>query len=311
MNHRCFTEINRLNLKIKSFIFNPDFRFSVLSNHGFYRHIDDEEFIKKLFLLKTGSELNLECPETFNEKIQWLKLYDRKPVYTTMVDKYEAKKYVAGIIGEKYIIPTLGVWDQFDEIDFSALPNQFVLKCTHESGGIVIVKDKAEMNRKEAKRKLHKSLQKNYYYHSREWPYKNVRPRIIAEQYISDRAGLNDYKVFNFNGVPKIIQVDYDRFVNHKRNLYSTDWEFIDAQIRYPSDVSHVIERPGVLDEMLELARRLSKDMLFLRTDFYCIDHKIYFGELTLHHGSGFETFTPKEYGRELGEMLALPIEDA
>ncbi len=285
------------------------YRFNVNSFHGFYHNMPDDVYLRKLFESRLGEKLHLEDPITFNEKLQWLKLYDRNPEYTTMVDKYAAKKWVADRIGEEYIIPTLGVWKHFDDIDFDTLPNQFVLKCTHDSGGLVIVKDKSKLDKRSAKKKLEKSLKRNFYWVGREWPYKNVPPRIIAEKYMTDESGieLKDYKIFNFNGEPKLIQVDYDRFVEHKRNLYTTDWQYIEAAINYPTDPNHQINRPKQLEKMLDLARKLSDGIPHVRTDFYCIDDRIYFGELTFYHASGFAWFKPESFNQEMGEWLKLP----
>jgi hypothetical protein len=292
-----------------SLVFNPDYRFLYLSDKGFYNNMPDEKYLQKKFKAKLGYELNLSNPQTFNEKLQWLKLNDRKPIYTTMVDKYAVKQYVADAIGEEYIIPTLGVWDRPEDIDWDSLPNQFVLKATHDSGGLVICTDKSKLDKKKAVKKLNKSLKRDYYKMHREWPYKDVRRRVIAEKYMTDESGveLKDYKVFNFDGEPKFIQVDYNRFVEHKRNLYTTDWEYIDAAIQFPTDKTNQIKRPECLKEMLDLARKLSVGIPHVRTDFYCIDNKIYFGELTFYHGSGMEKFTPEEFGLEVGSWLKLP----
>lgn len=176
---------------------------------GLYDGMDDETFLKMAYKRKFGKELDLNNPVTFNEKLQWLKLNDRKPEYTEMVDKFMAKKYVASIIGQEHIIPTLGVWSRFDDIDFDKLPTQFVLKCTHDSGGLVVCKDKSNLNKKAAKKKIEKSMKTNYYKGGREWPYKNVKPQIIAEEYMEDISGngLTDYKFYCFNGVPKYLYV--------------------------------------------------------------------------------------------------------
>lgn len=179
--------MNALN-KIVRYIVNPDYRCIVNNDHGLYKHISDEKVLKRLFKARVGKELNLDNPCTFNEKLQWLKLYDRNSEYTAMVDKYAVKNWVANRIGEEYIIPTFGVWECFDEIDFNDLPNQFVLKCTHDSGGLVIVKDKGKLDKKYAKQKIEKCLKRNYYWLGREWPYKNVPPRIIAEKYMSNSS---------------------------------------------------------------------------------------------------------------------------
>jgi hypothetical protein len=293
---------------LKRFISDPVARFGYLSELGLYNHMPDDKYLKKKYKLVMGTELNLDNPKTFNEKLQWLKLHDRKPVYTTMVDKYEAKKYVGNIIGEEYIIPTLGVWDTFEDVDFNKLPEQFVLKCTHDSGGLVICKDKLSLDMEAAHKKINRCLKRNYYYHGREWPYKNVKPRIIAEKYMTDESGveLKDYKIFNFNGEPKMIQVDYNRFVKHKRNLYTTDWEYIDAAIKYPTDASVDIKKPEKLDEMLELAKILSAGIPHVRTDFYSINDKIYFGELTFYHESGMGKFDPEQFGVDMGSWIKL-----
>lgn len=271
--------------------------------------IPDKLYISLRYAIKQGKLPNFKNPKTFNEKLQWLKLYNRQPEYTTMVDKYEVKKYIAEKIGEEYLIPTLGVWEKFEDIDFEKLPNQFVLKCTHNSGGLVICQDKSKLDIEEAKRKIHASMKENYYWYSREWPYKNVTPRIIAEPYMVDESGteLKDYKIFNFNGTPKLIEVDYNRFIGHKRNLYSTDWKYLDIRIHYPNDSTVQIEKPVCLDKLLELAGKLSEGIPHVRTDFYVINGKIYFGELTFFHGAGWDKFTPEAFGEEMGSWLELP----
>lgn len=270
---------------------------------------DDEFYLKVIYFLTFRKKLNLDNPQTFNEKLQWLKLYDRRPEYTIMVDKYAVRKYVAEKIGNEYLIPLLGVWNDPDDIDFDSLPNQFVLKCNHDSGGICICKDKSKINIEKVKARLRKSLNHDYYKVAREWPYKNVPRRIIAEQYMEDESGyeLKDYKIFNFNGSPKLIEVDFDRFKSHKRNIYTIDWNFINLEIQYPSDSNKIIERPKQLDKILTLCQKLSEGIPHIRTDFYVINDKVYFGELTLYHGSGTEKFKPKEWDYKLGQLLQLP----
>lgn len=291
------------------FVINPEIRFGYLTNLGLFDKWSDEKFLKKKYRIVTGKELNLECPESFNEKLQWLKLHDRKRCYTTMVDKYAVKDYVAGKVGEKYIIPTFGVWERFEDIDFNKLPKQFALKCTHDSGGVVICKDKEKLDMRHAKRILSSSLKRNYFYKGREWPYLNVSPRIIAEQYMVDESEkeLKDYKLFCFDGEPKLIQVDFGRFDVHRRNLYTTDWEYIDASIKYPKDPSTQIPRPARLKEMLEVAEKLAEGIPHVRVDLYSIKEKIYFGELTMYHGGGMEKFTPEELGKRMGGWIKLP----
>ena len=281
-------------MKMKDLVCNPCLCFLSLGHRGFFKWIRDEEYLKIAYRIRVGKKLQIDHPITFNEKLQWLKLHDHNSEYTTMVDKYTAKKWVADRIGEEYIIPTLGVWEHFEDIDFDKLPNQFVLKCNHDSGGLVICRDKEKLDIRSARKKINRCLKHNYYWGNREWPYKNG-------------VELKDYKIFNFSGEPKLIQVDYDRFAEHKRNLYTTDWQYIEAAIQYPADPTHQIERPKRLEKMLDFARTLSVGIPHVRTDFYCIDDKIYFGELTFYHGSGFEKFTPESFGEEMGKWLKLP----
>ena len=271
----------------------------------------DEDYLKVKYRYKTGKELNLDNPTTFNEKMQWLKIHDRNPEYIKMVDKYEVKKYVSDMIGEEYIIPTLGVYDKFDEINFEKLPNQFVIKCTHDSGGIVICKDKTQLDIKATKNKINECLKKNYYYNAREWVYKDIKPRIIVEKYMEDESKkeLKDYKFFCFNGEAKYIQVDFDRFTNHKRNIYDTNWNLTDIQILYPRHENIKIDRPQKLELMLELAGKLARGKKFVRVDFYSIIQNVYFGELTFYPGAGMEKFTPEKYDKLWGDLLVLPID--
>lgn len=280
--------------------------------------IDDKTYLRIKYLLKTHRILHLNPPRTFNEKIQWLKMYDRDPIYSTMVDKYAVKKYVADRIGCQYIIPTLGVWECFDDINFDKLPNQFVLKCTHDSGGLIIVKDKSKLNISQAKRKLETSLKHNYYWSGREYPYKEVKPKIIAETYMQENKqkanackqshydGLCDYKIHCINGEPQIIEIDFNRFVGHKRNLYTIDWEPIYSAIQYPYDFQYVFKKPSCHETMLQLARKLAANTKYLRTDFYIVDGKIYFGELTFYHDSGFSKINPISFDEELGRKLLI-----
>lgn len=282
-----------------------------ISSHFPFTWLPDSFILKLKYRLRMKKKLNLDNPITFNEKLQWLKLNNRKNEYTTMVDKYEVKSYVEKKIGEKYIIPTLGIWEHFDEIDFAILPNQFVLKCTHDSGGLVIVRDKTKMNIANIRDVIEKSLKRNFYYLGREWPYKNVKPRIIAEKYMTDNGeDLEDYKIFDFNGVPKVILVCRDRFKNAglTEDFYSDEWEHLDIERPNHPNAGENIPRLAQLEEMLEFARLLSKDIPFVRTDFYTINHKVYFGELTFYPAGGFEGFRPEEWDKKLGDWLILSL---
>lgn len=295
--------------KLKRFVTDGRYRWIILANKGFYDRLDDETYVKKQYYAYFGRELNLNAPKTYNEKLQWLKLYDRRTEYVTMVDKYLVKEYVADIIGEKYLIPTIGVWEHADDIDFATLPNQFVLKCNHNSGvGMCICTDKERLDYEKVRWDLKKGLEQNYYLNGREWPYKDVKRKILAEPYLTDESGyeLKDYKIFCFDGNPKMIQVDFDRFIGHKRNLYDLDWNLIKAEIKFQNGWDTQIEKPAVLDELLKLASRLSKGYPHIRTDFYVIGKQIYFGELTLCHGSGTEEFRPAEFGKTVGDWIVL-----
>ena len=267
----------------------------------------DKWYLSLIFRSKMGYWMNWKNPKTFNEKLQWLKIHDRNPLYTTLVDKYEVRKYIAEKIGEEYLIPLLGVWNSPNEIDFKTLPNQFVLKCTHDSGSVIICKDKANFNTEKAKKHLKDHLAINYYYSAREWPYKNVKPRIIAEKYIEDENHeLNDYKFFCFNGKVKFLQVDYDRFTEHHRNLYDPQWNQLPFSIQYPSKKNTIIKKPRGYEEMLKIAEALSKGFPHARIDFYGINGSIYFGEITFYHGAGFEQFTPSEWDEKMGNLIKL-----
>lgn len=267
--------------------------------------LDDSEYISRQFEYNMKFPLNLEEPKSFNEKIQWLKLYDRNPDYVKMVDKYEVKKYVTETIGEEYIIPTLGVWNDFNEIDFDLLPDQFVLKCTHDSGSIYVVDNKTNFDRDEAGKLFKNYLNRNYYYPFREWPYFDVKPRIIAEPYLGKQ--LRDFKIYNFNGKAKMLHVDLDRYGNHTRNFYSTEWEYLDIMLLYPTNSQAKVEKPKQFEKMIELAETLSKGKAFVRTDFYNEDGKIYFGEMTFYPGTGYRKIMPEEIEYEVGSWIKLP----
>lgn len=270
----------------------------------------DEEFLRKMFYYKTGWKLDIEYPKTFNEKLQWLKIYDRKPIYTTMVDKYEVKKYIADKIGEEYIIPTLGVWDNFDEIDFDILPEQFVLKCTHDSGGLVIVSNKSKLNKEAARKKIEQSLKRNYYLYAREWPYKNVKARIIAEEYLDDNGHVPvDYKISCFNGEPYKIMVCVDRDKDEPTKFYSFDWDWnLLRHNKWGKEAKDntVCKRPEKLEKMYEIAKILSKDIPFVRIDLYEVNNQIYFGEMTFFPDSGFDKNLDPEIDKMYGDMLVL-----
>lgn len=254
--------------------------------------------------------LDLKNPRTFNEKLQWLKLYDRKPIYTTMVDKYSAKEYVSKIIGQQFIIPTLGVWDSFEQIDFDSLPNQFVLKCTHDCGGIIICKDKHKLDLIKTKIIIENCLKNNFFNFGREWPYKNVKKRIIAEKYLEDRLhhDLFDYKFFCFNGIVKYFKIDFNRFSDHRANYYSRQCELQPFGEAYcPPDFEKKLVIPKTINKMITLAEQLVTGIPFVRVDFYSIEDNIYFGELTFYPNSGTCRFIPNKWDEVLGDFIELP----
>ena len=274
------------------------------------RLIPDKMYLKIMYKKRMGKKLDLKNPKTYNEKLQWLKLYDRKKVYTKLVDKYEVKKYVAKCIGEKYIIPTLGVWDKFDDIDFDKLPNQFVLKCTHDSGGVLICKDKSKLDIKKARRKFNLILKRNFYYAAREWPYKNVKPRIIAEKYVEDKKymELRDYKFFCFSG-----NVEYMFIASNRQGEGDTYFDFFDKNFKHLNIINgHPMNpkcpnKPVNFDKMITLAEKLAKDYPHVRIDFYEVNGKVYFGEVTFYHWSGLVPFEPEEWDLKIGDLITLP----
>ena len=280
----------------------------------FASFLPDHLYLKLYFRISMGHRLDLNAPKTFTEKIQRLKLYNRKPEYTLMVDKYEVKKYVANIIGEEYIIPTLGVWDKFEDIKFEELPDKFVLKTTHGGGntGVVICQDKTAFNISEANNILNKSLKLCIYKNLREWPYKNVKRRIIAEQFLECKGhvDLPDYKFYCFNGVPKYCQVIRDRNSLETIDFYDMEWNhmpFIGLNPMAKNGITPV-PKPKSLDCMIDICHKLASDIPFTRIDLFVINDKIYFGEITFYPASGFGCFTPQEWDCKLGKLIKLNI---
>lgn len=271
---------------------------------------NDALFLKIKYRLKMGVKLNLSEPFFFTEKLQWLKLYDHNPLYTTLVDKYEVKKYIAQIIGDKYVVPLLGVWSQFDDIDFDSLPNKFVLKTTHSGGssGVVICKDKKTFNYEKARILLTKSLKHNIYWSTREWPYKSVSRRIIAEQYLENGdEDLKDYKFYCFNGIPRVLLVASNRFTLHNFNYF--DMEFNDLPIVSRDGPRSVVpmEKPINFEEMVHIAKKLSTGIPHVRVDLYNVEGHVYFGELTLYDSSGYDDMSSEEWNETFGNWLVLP----
>lgn len=281
---------------------------------AFDRHIwsivPDSLYLKCMYRCLLGKKLDLKNPKGFYEKLNWLKLYDRRPEYTTMVDKYAVKEYVGNIIGKEYIIPLLGVWNTVEEIDFDALPDRFVLKCSHGSGDVVICKDKSSFDRENAKRILAGSMKRDLSKISREWPYKNVKRRIIAEQYLEDTqtGELRDYKFFTYNGKAKLLLVASNRQSEQETNFdwFDMDYHRLDLYQGHPG-APIMPEKPKNFDRMREFAELLAKDIPHVRVDFYEANGRLYFGELTFSDSGGFDTYEPESWDRVFGDWITLP----
>lgn len=295
------------------FITDPKIRFGYLSSIGFYNNISDEKYIKKEYYVNMEKKLDLDNVKTFDEKLQWLKLNDHKDIYTTLVDKYKVKEYISEKLGEKYIIKTIGVWNDPEEINFESLPDKFVLKVTHDSGGVVICKDKNIFDKDKAVKILKKSLSRDYYKIHREWPYKNVEKRIIAEEYVEDdnTKELRDYKFYAFNGhveamllatnrQSKIKELNFDYFDSHGQHLNLINYWHPNADV--------TPELPTHFDEMVKLAKKLSKGFPHVRVDFYEANDRVYFGELTFYDMGGYLKLKPENWEYEWGDLIDLSL---
>lgn len=275
------------------------------------RIFSDETYLKMIYRLYFNQKLDLNNPKRFTEKIQWLKLYNKSQLCTTLADKYAVKKYISDLLGERYVIPLIGVYDRFDDIDFEKLPQQFVLKTTHDSGGPIICKNKTKFDIQPARKKLSSRLKTNYYYKGREHPYKNIPPRIIAEEYMEDEYGeLRDYKFFCFNGVVKLFKIDSGRYTHHQANYYNTQKEYLpfgESHFLFAPPQSGEQIFPDNFDEMIQMAETIAAKFPFVRVDFYNVKGKIYFGEVTFHPAGGLDKFVPDEWDFHLGDMLVLP----
>lgn len=295
--------------KLSTYFKEPDkFCLAILTHFGTW--IPDALYLRIMFRLKMGYSLNLKKPKTFNEKLQWLKLYNRKPEYTKMVDKYEAKKIAEKLIGKDFIIPTLGVWDRFEDIDFSKLPDSFVLKTTNGGGGggVVICRDKKSLDKDSCCKQLTTSLKASIYKRLKEWPYKNVKPRILAEQFMVDESGeLRDYKFYCFNGEPKFFLVASERFSSHRTYFDYFDMDGNKLSFTQGGKNNPITPKlPSNLEEMKEVATKLSQGLPHVRIDLYSVDDKVYFGEFTFFDSSGFEKFTPNYWDEIIGRWIKI-----
>ena len=293
------------------YVTSPDYRFLLNTSMGLTKDMPDEEFLIRKYKATMGRDLSLEKPVTFNEKLQWLKLHDRRPEYTVMADKFAVRQYIAEKLGEEYLIPLLGAWDDPDEIDFDQLPDQFVLKCNHNSGlGMCICKDKSQLDIEKVRSELRKGLKEDYYQKTREWVYKNVPRKIICEKFMTNGGHeLEDYKIHNFNGEAKFVLVCRDRFSDTglTEDFFTPEWEHMPVKRPKLANASVPIPRPEQLEQMLEFSRILSENIPFVRTDFYVIEGKVYFGEITFFPASGMAPFQPARWDATIGSWLKLP----
>ena len=294
------------------FLTDKDYRFYILSMHGCYDRMDDGEYIKRTYKAVIGKDIDLEDPKLFSEKLQWLKLHNRDPKYTQMVDKYAVRSYIEKKLGQEYLIPLLGVWDDPDNVDFDSLPEQFVLKCNHNSGlGMCVCKDKSALDLPKVKRELKKGFDQNYYLLGREWPYKDVEKKIICEKFMKDESeGLVDYKFFCFNGVCDCVMVCIDRHIGDtKFYFFDKSWELKRLNIRGKNaPEGFTLRKPECMDRMFEIAEGLSRGMPFVRVDLYECSGKIYFGELTFFPDSGFDPNLLPETDEYFGSLIDLSI---
>ena len=297
--------------KAAKMLVSPKYRFLTLFSRGFYDSMPDDEYLKRMYKYQMGRELDLDNPQTLTEKLQWLKLYDRRPEYTVMADKYAVKKFVADKIGSEYVVPLLGVWDKFDDIDFDSLPEQFVLKATHDSGSFAVCRDKANFDVERARKILTAALSKNYSW-AREWVYKNIQPRIIAEKYIPSlgRPESVEYKLTCFDGVAKLITIcrgiAHSSFDARTNDHYDRDLNRLPFYVFYKNP--QVPEKiPEQIHEIIALSEKLSAGIPQVRVDWYMDNGHIYFGEFTFYTWAGFMKFTPPEWDGIMGSWLTLP----
>lgn len=287
--------------KIKRYISNPYYALGYDMIKKCPNLMPDKFYLSILWKMDMGYEIDWKNLQTFNEKLQWLKLYDRNPLYTTLVDKYRVKQWVAEKIGEQYVIPTLTVYNSVEEIDLNKLPNQFVLKCNHDSGSVVVCRDKSSFDLEATKAKLGKALKHNFYWDAREWPYKNVKRCVFAEQFMKDSTMKED--VLDHT---KFFKVDFNLFKWHKRKLYDTHWSCIETNIHQSAEQESSYDKSKALDEMLGLSKRLGERFKQVQVGYYIIDDRVIFGELSFHYGEGFEDFNPEEFGVKKEEYIKL-----
>lgn len=280
-----------------------------LGSRDLLNWLPDRIYLKLAYRGMIGKKLNLDNPVTYNEKLQWLKINDRNPEYSMQVDKYEVQQHIRETIGGQYLIPLLGLYNSVEEIDWDSLPDRFVLKCTHGSGTNIICADKEKLDMEEAKAKLNRWMKRSWYWFGREWPYKNIKPRIICQEFISDTGKTpDDYKVLCFNGKAKFIEVHMDRFSDHRQDLYDEEWNKVSIiQGMMPSEF--VYGKPACFHEMMRLSEKLAADMYHVRIDWFVVNDRLYFGEITFYDGAGFYAFDNEEDDRMMGSLIHLPTD--
>lgn len=290
-----------------NFIKHPTTFFIYLGQKDFFKWMSDKAYLKIMYYCRMGKKLNLRNPKTYTEKLQWIKLYDRRPEYTQYVDKFKVREYVSKKIGEEYLIPLIEVYNSVEEIKWDELPSKFVLKCAHNSGGNIICMNKDELDIEDAKRKLKKWMKRNWFWHGREWAYKNVVPKIVCEEYMANSDGsLNDYKILCFNGKAKYIQIHRDRYTNHTEDFYDLKGNWL--PFHHKAYKQSGIKKIDVskLQEIIKLAETLSKGYYQMRVDFYLVDGKPFFGEITLYDFNGLVDIVPEQYNEIVGQQIKL-----
>lgn len=302
--------MNRIIEFIKKVITNPYYLIIILNNYDIFHIKDDETYLKICYKYYFKRKLNLTTPKGYNEKLQWLKLHDRKEKYHDLVDKYKVRDYIKNMIGNEYLIPLIGVWDNFEDIDFNQCPNSFVIKCTHDSGTVAICNDKTTFDFKKAKKLFTKRMKRNFYLQNREWPYKGLKPKIIIEENISIEGKIpDDYKLMCFNGKVKVIQYHTGRFKNHKQFHYDRNLNLLNFNnVGYSNDHAPTLDK-NIINEMIKLAEKIAKNFIHIRVDFFYVNGTIKFGEITFYDGAGFIPFTGdgEEY---LGNLIKLDFNE-
>lgn len=279
-----------------------------MAEYGKYlKWVPDKIYLSVIYRILLNEKMNIKNPLSYTQKLQWLKVYDKKERYHILVDKYKVRKYVSDKIGEEYLIPLINVYENVEEIKWDELPREFVLKATHTSGDVIICKNKLDLDKEKCIKEMQGWLKRDYYSFFREWPYKNLTPRIVCEEFISEIGDVPvDYKIMCFSGKPKIIQVHHGRFSNHTIEYYDICWNKIDIYSEGYSIATNVTRRPQQLNKMLEIAQKLSTGLPQSRIDLYLVNNKIFFSEITFFDGAGFDKFYPEEYNDYLGSLINL-----